>query len=154
MSLALLWGFAGILSFGQAGFFAIGGYVTGLCLSGAIPPGGLFAGLLMAACLGGLVAASIGYFLFSAGVRDAYFVVVTLALSIVVEQIAVSQSQLTGGWNGMFVTRPTIDFGVARLGLFDDTLVYYLMLFMVALVLRRALPVHPVEVRENPCRDS
>ena len=56
------------------------------------------------ACGGGL-AAIIGYFLFSAGVRDAYFVLVTLALSIMVEQVAVSQSQITGGWNGMFVDR-------------------------------------------------
>ena len=30
MSLALLWGFTGILSFGQAGFFAVGGYAAGL----------------------------------------------------------------------------------------------------------------------------
>lgn len=133
-TLALLWGFTGILSFGQAGFFAIGGYVTGLCLSGTILPGGIFAGLLLAASLGGLVAVSIGYFLFSAGVRDAYFVIVTLALSIVVEQIAVSQSQLTGGWNGMFILRPEIDFGISRVELFDDTLIYYLMLILVVLV--------------------
>ena len=30
MSLALLWGFSGILSFGQAAFFALGAYAMGL----------------------------------------------------------------------------------------------------------------------------
>ncbi len=32
MSLGLLWGGSGILSFGQAGFFAIGGYAIGLVM--------------------------------------------------------------------------------------------------------------------------
>ena len=30
MSLALLWGFGGILSFGQTAFFGIGGYLYGI----------------------------------------------------------------------------------------------------------------------------
>jgi urea transport system permease protein len=134
MSLALLWGFTGILSFGQAGFFAIGGYLMGLVLSGTFPFGGFFIGLLMAAGLGYIVAALLGYFLFSAGVRDAYFVIVTLALSIIVEQIAVSQSQLTGGWNGMFVMRPEVDLGVVKLNLYGDVPAFYTVLAIVALV--------------------
>jgi len=134
MSLALLWGVTGILSFGQAGFFAIGGYAIGLMTGGALPFGGLILGLVAAVLLGYLVAALIGYFLFSAGVRDAYFVLVTLSLSIVVEQIAVSQSQWTGGWNGMFILRPTIDLGFVRLELFEDVPVYYAVLLAVALI--------------------
>lgn len=134
MSLALLWGVTGILSFGQAGFFAIGGYVIGLMTGGTLPIGGLFLGLIAAVLLGYLVAAVIGYFLFSAGVRDAYFVLVTLALSIVVEQLSVSQSQLTGGWNGMFIMRPTIDLGFIRIELFADIPAYYVILAAVALI--------------------
>ena len=110
MSLALLWGFTGILSFGQAGFFAIGGYTAGLLMSMSLPVNGFYLGLLAAAAAGAAVAGLIGYFLFSAGVRDAYFVLVTLALSIVIEQLAVSQSQWTGGWNGMFLMRPSLSF--------------------------------------------
>lgn len=134
MSLALLWGVTGILSFGQAGFFAIGGYVIGMVTGGSLPFGALFLGLLAAVALGYLVAALLGYFLFSAGVRDAYFVLVTLALSIVVEQIAVSQSQWTGGWNGMFIMRPTIDLGFTRIELFADIPVYYVVLGAVAAI--------------------
>lgn len=134
MSLALIWGFTGILSFGQAGFFAIGGYLMGLVLSGTIPMGGFFVALLLAAALGYAVAALLGYFLFSAGVRDAYFVILTLALSIIVEQIAVSQSQLTGGWNGMFIMRPEIDLGVAKLNLYGDVPAFYTVLAIAAVV--------------------
>jgi urea transport system permease protein len=134
MSLALLWGYTGILSFGQAGLFAVGGYLMGLVLSGAIPFGGFVVALLLAAGLGYVVAGLLGYFLFSAGVRDSYFVIVTLALSIIVEQLAVSQSQLTGGWNGMFVMRPEVDLVVAKLNLYGDVPAFYTVLAIVALV--------------------
>lgn len=134
MSLALLWGVTGVLSFGQAGFFAIGGYAIGLVMKGSLPFGALLLGLLAAVAIGYLLAALIGYFLFSAGVRDSYFVLVTLALSIVVEQIAVSQSQWTGGWNGMFIMRPTIDLGFTRIALSADTPFYYVVLGAVAAI--------------------
>ncbi len=56
-------------------------------------------------------AAVAGYFLFSAGVKSAYFVLITLALSIIVEQLAVSQSEITGGYNGLLVDRMTLGLG-------------------------------------------
>ncbi|MBT5430012.1 MAG: branched-chain amino acid ABC transporter permease [Rhodospirillaceae bacterium] len=132
MSLAILWGYTGILSFGQAGFFAIGGYVVGIMLANNSLFGGLFLTFMFAVAIACLIAAILGYFFFSAGVRDAYFVIVTLAFSIVIEQLSVSHSQLTGGWNGLFVTRPTIDLGFTTFELFDDVLIYYLFLaFMI-----------------------
>jgi urea transport system permease protein len=131
MSLALLWGSCGILSFGQAGFFALGGYAMGLAIGQewAWLNGG-YLGLLAAISVSAVVAAAIGYFLFSAGVRDSYFVLVTLALSIMVEQIAVSQSEITGGWNGMFINRLTL----GPLELTEDAPIYYVMLAVAALV--------------------
>lgn len=159
MSLALLWGFTGILSFGQAGFFAIGGYAVGLLMSAQIPINGFYLGLLAAALSGAVIAGLIGYFLFSAGVRDAYFVLVTLALSIVVEQIAVSQSQWTGGWNGMFLMRPTLTFFGLSFELFDDLTVYYAVLIFVLLAYvalyrftRSSLGKIVVGIRENEVR--
>jgi ABC-type branched-subunit amino acid transport system permease subunit len=159
MSLALLWGFTGILSFGQAGFFAIGGYAVGLLMSMSLPVNGFYLGLLVAAASGAVIAGLIGYFLFSAGVRDAYFVLVTLALSIVVEQIAVSQSQWTGGWNGMFLMRPTLTFFGLSYELFDDTTVYYAVLIFVLLAYvalyrftRSAAGKIVVGIRENEMR--
>ncbi len=106
VSLALLWGFAGIVSFGQAAFFAIGAYAMGLVMkSTGMPFNPGYGGLLVAMVVSGLLAGVTGWFLFSAGVRATYFVLITLALSIIAQQIAVSQSQITGGFNGMFVNR-------------------------------------------------
>ena len=106
LSLVMLWGIVGIVSFGQAAFFAIGAYAMGLCMAQVdFGFNSAYAGLLCAAIVGGLLAGITGWFLFSAGVRATYFVLITLALSIITEQVAVTQSQLTGGFNGMFVNR-------------------------------------------------
>ena len=136
LSLGLLWGFIGIVSFGQAAFFALGAYTMGLVMqrTGA-PVNPAYIGLLISLLLGGALAGVIGYFLFSAGVRGAYFVIVTLALSIIVEQLAVSQSQITGGWNGMFIQRMSLTFGpLGEVSLFDDAPIYYVVLLVVVAI--------------------
>lgn len=135
LSLGLLWGLAGIVSFGQAAFFALGGYAMGLVMQAGLAPERAYLGLLLGALAGATLAALAGYFLFSAGVRASYFVLVTLALSIIVEQIAVSQSQITGGWNGMFVDRMSLGLGPAgEISLYEDAPAYYFILPIVALI--------------------
>ncbi|WP_137390161.1 branched-chain amino acid ABC transporter permease [Rhodoligotrophos defluvii] len=160
MSLGLLWGLGGIVSFGQAAFFAIGGYSMGLAMQAGFGPAGAYLGLICAALAGAVLAGLAGYFLFSAGVRATYFVLVTLALSIIVEQAAVSQSQLTGGWNGMFVDRMSLNFGpLGEISLYEDAAAYYFILPIVALIFfgLRALSVSRfgkilVGIRENEDR--
>src|ERR1039458_3984867 len=134
MSLALLWGFCGMLSFGQAGFFAMGAYIMGLCVqhAGAVDVNAAYLALLISMGAGAALAGAVGYFLFSAGVRDSYFVIVTLALSIIAEQIAVSQSQITGGWNGMFIPRMELSFWRWKLPLNSDASIYYVIVVFVA----------------------
>ncbi len=135
MSLALLWGFGGILSIGQAGFFAIGGYAIGLCFKYVEFVNPAYMGLIVAPAVGALLAGVLGYFLFRAGVRATYFVLVTLAVSIIVEQVAVSQSQWTGGWNGMYIPRMSLTFGSGtEISLFDDAPMYYFVLCIVAVI--------------------
>lgn len=132
MSLGLLWGFVGILSFGQAGFFALGAYTMGLAMQLDLGVNPAYIGMLLSLVVGGTLAAVAGYFLFSAGVRATYFVLVTLALSIMVEQIAVSQSEITGGWNGMFIDRMSLTFGaLGEISLYDDAPAYYAVLPVV-----------------------
>jgi len=134
MSLGLLWGFVGILSFGQAAFFALGAYTIGLAMQSDLGVNPAYVGLLLSLVVGGVLAALAGYFLFSAGVRPTYFVLVTLALSIMVEQIAVSQSEITGGWNGMFIDRMTVTVGPwIAVSLSADLPAYYSVLPVVAL---------------------
>ena len=133
LSLGLLWGRVGILSFGQAAFFAIGAYVMGLVMQSDPGFNPVYLAVLAATAAGCAVAAVAGYFLFSAGVRATYFVLVTLALSIIAEQVAVSQSQITGGWNGMYVNRPELPLGpFGTLNLYGDLAIYYVVLPLAA----------------------
>lgn len=108
MSLTLLWGLGGMVSFGQSAFFLLGAYALGVTVrdvSGAVAPWlGLAAGVVMAAALAGAT----GYFLFTARVRGSYFVLVTLAISTIAQVVANAESGLTGGFNGMFVHRVSL----------------------------------------------
>jgi ABC-type branched-subunit amino acid transport system permease subunit len=132
MSLALLWGFVGILSFGQAAFFAVGAYTMGLAMQTNFGVNSGYIGILISPLVGGALAAITGYFLFNAGVKATYFVLVTLALSIMIEQIAVSQSDITGGWNGMYIDRMPLTFGsLGEISLYNDIPVYYAILPVV-----------------------
>lgn len=135
LSLGLLWGKVGILSFGQAAFFVAGAYATGVALQmdGWIASVPVL--LVLSALAGFLVALIPGYFLFTGGVRATYFVLVTLALSILAERLAVNYSDITGGWNGMFVNRPQLDFGpMGSLSLYGDIPMYYFVLLILAAV--------------------
>ena len=126
LSLGLLWGFIGIVSFGQAAFFALGAYTMAPCSDRRAREPGLrrAARSVVPRRAAGWLAISL-----RAGVRGAYFVIVTLALSIIVEQLAVSQSQITGGWNGMFIDRMSLTFGpLGEVSLFDDAPIYYVVL--------------------------
>jgi urea transport system permease protein len=135
MSVALLWGNCGILSIGQAGFFAIGAYAMGLCFRWISAVNPAYAALLIALLAGAILAGLVGHFLFRAGVRSPYFVLVSLAISIMVEQVAVSQSQVTGGWNGMYIERMSLTLGPwGQVPLFDDIPMYYLVLVVVATI--------------------
>jgi len=161
MSLVVLWGYGGIVSFGQAGFFAIGAYAMGLVMKHAqLPVNSAYLGILAAMAGATVVSLLIGYFLFSAGVRSAYFVVATLALSIIVEQTVKSFSDITGGWNGLYVDRMTLTAGsLFELSLYDDMPMYYAVLAVViplyvavAMLMRSRFGKVVVGIRENEDR--
>ena len=77
MSLDLIMGFAGMVSFGHSAFFGVGGYVAALALThwGANPVNAL----LLPAAAAALAALVIGYF--SIRVSGVYFIMLTLAFS-------------------------------------------------------------------------
>jgi branched-chain amino acid transport system permease protein len=128
LSLDFLWGKTGTMSFGHATFFGLGGYGTAvvsikLGLDPAVSP---WLGLLAGMALAGAVSAVVGYFLIFGWVRGPYFTIVTLALTMIAQQIAIGWSQVTGGDSGLI--------GVPPLGLplpditFMDAPFYYLVL--------------------------
>jgi branched-chain amino acid transport system permease protein len=76
MSLDLLMGYAGMVSFGHSAFFGIGGYVAALALTKSP---GLMSALVVPALAAGLAALVIGFF--SIRVSGVYFIMLTLAFS-------------------------------------------------------------------------
>src|SRR5262245_65997250 len=69
LSLALIWGYAGILCFGQAAFFGLGGYTYAVA---AINMGETTLPALMALLLPALFAGLLGYVMFWGRISDVY----------------------------------------------------------------------------------
>ena len=127
ISVDLLWGYTGLLSLGQALFFALGGYMMGMYLMRMIgnlgqyhqpiPDFLVFLGwsslpafwkpfdslpfaLLMAVLLPGLLAGLFGYLAFRSRIRGVYFSILTQALTYAACLLFFRNSLLLGGNNG------------------------------------------------------
>jgi branched-chain amino acid transport system permease protein len=110
LGLSLLWGYCGVLSFGQVAYFGIAGYVYGIIAGNMIGnPVGPLVGSTggLAACA--LVATIFGYFVFYGRVQSWIVPILTLVLTLLLEtflgqtagyQWRVGSVQL-GGYNGM-----------------------------------------------------
>lgn len=116
LSLAMIWGKAGILSFGQTAFFGIGGYVYGIYTLNLLGSGATWAGILVGVVAGSLVAAVLGYFMFYGGVNDVFVGLTTLALTLVLQTFMaqtagpewkIGEARLNG-YNGMYVSQISI----------------------------------------------
>jgi len=95
LSLALVWGFGGILSLGQSVFFGIGGYAYAVA---AINMGESTVPVLLGVALPMAAAALLGYFMFYGRVSDVYLAVITLTVSLIFYHVMVATSGgLTGG---------------------------------------------------------
>lgn len=146
VSLAFLWGHAGLLSLGHAVYFGIGAYVMSIVTLGMIP--GLpdlrstWLGVVAAVVISGVAAGAVGWFFFaSRGIKGAFLGIVTLALAVVVERLAINTSWL-GGMNGL-MSVPPINLGLNGGGpeLYDPLAAYYVMLCLLAVVIALMLLV-------------
>src|SRR4029078_7260638 len=76
LSLALIWGYGGILCFGQSAFFGLGAYTYAIAMfnigESTIP-------LLLAVLVPAAFAALLGYFMFYGRIHDVYLCVITCA---------------------------------------------------------------------------
>ena len=104
--LNVLLGLTGLISFGHAGFYAIGAY-AGAILTGAglnfwlaVPAAGLLSGLV-----------GIGLAIPAMRVKGPYLAMVTIAFGFIVEHALIEGGALTGGQNGLVVTAGPILFG-------------------------------------------
>jgi len=154
----ILFGYTGLLSFGQSAFFGTGGMVAAYLLTVANFPYGtvsLFLGMLAAAATGyvvGLVA------LRRTGI---YFAMITVAIAEVFFFVEFNPlSDYTGGENGLpGVPPPSIFLGVTTIKFDTDWMMYaylaawYFICMVIALRIVRS-PVGAVlrAIRENPLR--
>src|SRR5690606_25709232 len=110
LGLCLLWGYAGVLSFGQVAYFGIAGYTYGIIAGNLMGnPWGPLIGSLGGLVAAALVAGIFGYFVFYARVQMWIVPILTLVLTLLLEtflgqtagyQWRVGTVQL-GGYNGM-----------------------------------------------------
>jgi urea ABC transporter permease protein UrtC len=133
MSLDLIWGYVGIISFGHALFFGLGGYFMTLITKQMIPYLTFFhstyAGLIFGIGMPALLAVLLGYFLFYSRIAGPYFAIIMLAIAVIFERIA-TDWYYVGGFNGIFDIPPlTLSFpGLFSYEITNTTLLYYVIL--------------------------
>ncbi len=111
LSLALIWGFGGILCFGQTTFFGLGAYAYAVA---AINLGDSTPAVPIALLVPTLAAVALGYFMFYGRLGDVYMGVITLTVTLILfklvnstsgDQWAIGRAAL-GGYNGIPATPP------------------------------------------------
>ena len=118
LSLNIIWGYAGIPSFGHAAFFGLGGYATGiLILRAGIE--NFWLNLLLAIIATAVVAAILGvpaFRVFGVGAgasNPIYFLLATIAFGELLSRGAIALRPITGGSTGLAgIPEPDLGFGI------------------------------------------
>ena len=159
MSLNLLLGYTGLVSFGHAAYFGIGAYTCALLMKSANAP--FLPSLLAAGMMAGAFALLFGFF--CVRLTKIYFAMLTLAFAQIVWAICFKWNDVTGGEQGLpNVPYPSMDW-MGALPIVDNFRIgdrfYLIVLVIVALcfaVLRRIVdsPFGRVltVIRDNPER--
>ena len=157
-SVNLLFGYVGLLSFGQALYFGFGMYGVGIGIAhlglGFWPAFGLgiVASMAMALVAG----------VFAVRLTWHYFAIITVVFSLIFYFLFLTMKPLTGGDDGInFSLPPTFKFGDASYGLTDSTFQYFFILIIVAacfwlmrLVIRSPFGKALMAIRDNDVRAS
>ncbi len=106
LSLAFVWGYAGILCFGQAAFFGLGAYTYAIAVMNF---GESTSAMVVGVFVPALFAAALGYFMFYSRVSDVYLGVITLTVSLILFNLVNSTAgdayrignAPLGGFNGI-----------------------------------------------------
>jgi branched-chain amino acid transport system permease protein len=111
LSLGLIWGFGGILCFGQTAFFGLGGYTYAVA---SINFGDTTWAVPLALLVPTLLSAALGYLMFFGRISDVYMGVITLTTTLILFKFANSTAgdewnigaSPLGGFNGIPGTPP------------------------------------------------
>jgi branched-chain amino acid transport system permease protein len=141
LSLDLILGYAGLISLGQAAFFGLAGYFSGL-----IAKYGIVNEPVIALILSGFVAAALGFltsFLVLRG-SDLTRLMVTLGVSLMLGELANRYSDITGGADGLQGVDIAPIFGLFRFDLYGHNgYVYCLIVLFVCFVIARRIVYSP-----------
>jgi branched-chain amino acid transport system permease protein len=154
LSLDLCLGRAGIITLGQSAFFGLGAYVAGIVALRVTPEPlfGLCAATLASAAFGALTGALI---LHTEGVA---LLMLTLAISALLEELANHASEWTGGADGLQGMSVAPLFGAFRFDLFKHTaFLYALAVLFLWFVVLQSLIASPLGrsidgIRQSPAR--
>jgi branched-chain amino acid transport system permease protein len=120
LSLNLIWGGAGLVNLGLAGFFAVGAYASAIA-SGAGAP--VLVGWASALVVGAVVGLIVTFATLK--LRDDYLAIVTLGFAEVIRLIALNETWLTKGADGISGIKAPLkaEFGIEGFNLFYLALV-------------------------------
>ena len=155
LSLDLVIGFAGIVTLGHAAFFGLGAYTSGL-LSSRLGWAEPLSGLALAASAAGLYALMTGWLLLR--YHGVTLLMLTLASTILLQQLANAAPHLTGGFDGLTGIQTAPLFGIVPWDLwYRHQYAYALAILFVCLLLVRRLIHAPfgrslIGIRDNPLR--
>ena len=141
LSLDLILGYAGIISLGQAAFFGLAGYFSGL-----VAKYGIIDDPVIALIVAGLVAAALGFvtsFLVLRG-SDLTRLMVTLGVSLMLGEVANRYSDITGGADGLQGVDIAPLFGLFRFDLYGHNgYIYCLIVLFICFVIARRIVYSP-----------
>ena len=154
----ILFGFTGLLSFGQSAFYGTGGFVAAYLLTRTA-----FSNVLGALFIGMVAAAVTGYLVGLIALRRTgiYFAMITVAIAEVFFFVEFNPlSAWTGGENGLpGVPTPSFDLGFTTLQLTDGWSLYWFLAlcYFVGIVVALRIVRSPVgailrAIRDNPLR--
>ena len=154
----ILFGYTGLLSFGQSALYGTGGFVAAYLLTRAG-----FPHVVLALVIGMLVAAVVGYLVGLVALRRTgiYFAMITVAIAEVFYFVEFNPlSDYTGGENGLpGVPTPSLDFGFTVIHFTSGWALYPFLAFcyFVGIVIALRIVRSPVgavfrAIRENPLR--
>ena len=163
LSLGLMWGYAGMLSFGHSAYFGLGAYVYAVSV---LNIGESTAPLLLAMLIPAALAAVIGAMMFYGRISDVYMGVITLVVTLILfkfmsatagDQYAIGAARL-GGFNGI-PGFPVLNVpGMPKISLFGTPLYYItagalLGAYLISRwILARSFGRVLVGIRENEAR--
>ncbi|MFZ3120369.1 MAG: branched-chain amino acid ABC transporter permease [Variovorax sp.] len=126
LSFNVIFGLAGLVSFGHAAYFAAGAYTAGLLLQKGIP-----IPLPLILVIGALVGGVLALFVAALALRRSsgnYFAILTLALAELLH-IVISKSTVLGREDGLTGLKPPrLDLGVTTVDLSQGHALYFLLL--------------------------